>query len=174
MSEKCESDCGAMPKIIINKLNNLISHQHQIFNFSVQYFVDNIDRLFADIQMGSFFQMAERIFGTEASAQARTEELKLRPQPAPHRTPELSAEYWQAQETKFRQRQIQKHEQSSTNPTTRPKSPRTAENGNRRSHALRPRTRCPERCSKTRQTALPPSKATAKLPRTMFVRFVTE
>lgn len=113
-----------MPKIMINKLNNLISHQHiksSIFLFTLLATSTGYSQIYKWVDANGRTHFSER---KEASAQARTEELKLRPQPGTTPNASSSAEYWQAQETKFRQRQIQKqHEQSSTtNPTTRPKS----------------------------------------------------
>ena len=60
----------------------------------------------------------------DATASTRTEELKSRPQPGAAQNIRSSEEYWQEQETKFRQRQIQKRQEQSraTPPVTRPKS----------------------------------------------------
>lgn len=60
----------------------------------------------------------------DATAGAKTEELKSRPQPGAAQNVRSTEEYWQDQETKFRQRQIQKRQEQSraTSPVRPPKS----------------------------------------------------
>ena len=113
-----------MPKIMINKWNLPISSRHVKLSIVLAALLatsTSHSQIYKWVDANGRTHFSER---KEASAAAKTEELKSRQQPGATQNARSTAEYWQEQETKFQQRQIQKqHEQSSTTtPTKRPKS----------------------------------------------------